>query len=133
MREPHSDGLMPVAYRRITPAHAGTTLCQRKPHPASRDHPRSCGNHFFKVAKRIFRVGSPPLMREPRGICPSVTGAFGITPAHAGTTIYITQNTQNTQDHPRSCGNHYASFLQSKHVVGSPPLMREPLSPCSKS
>ena len=48
---------------RITPAHAGKTLCLRPVRWKPEDHPRSCGENIIADSlERIYR-GSPPLMR----------------------------------------------------------------------
>ena len=92
--------------RRITPAHAGTTLLKISILWGCRDHPRSRGNHLDSVS--------------------SVYSPFGITPAHAGTTSSFTSISIATRDHPRSRGNHAAMLDKRIKQWGSPPLTREP-------
>ena len=89
MREPH------VVYRfgcldvGITPAHAGTTPNYGNEYIVTRDHPRSCGNHFLSEKIVLPILGSPPLMREPRTMLKALSEVVRITPAHAGTTFHL--------------------------------------------
>ena len=126
MREPRFSLFALLAVLRITPAHAGTTYMRICLMADYEDHPRSCGNHEnkFKLVTNI--VGSPPLMREPPRRVTSTCSKDGITPAHAGTTLIVTNCLISLQDHPRSCGNHRLLCKWSLPSTGSPPLMREP-------
>ena len=95
----------------IIPACAGSTACGAAPRPASRDHPRMCGEHHF------------PLNRSdvPRGSSPHVRGAplreggkrleGGIIPACAGSTRRTGRSGRRTWDHPRMCGEHSPALL----------------------
>ena len=131
MREPRFSLFALLAVLRITPAHAGTTYMRICLMADYEDHPRSCGNHEnkFKLVTNI--VGSPPLMREPPRRVTSTCSKDGITPAHAGTTLIVTNCLISLQDHPRSCGNHRLLCKKNKQPDGSPPLMREPPEPCA--
>ena len=107
MREPRLINVNNYEYYRITPAHAGTTHKRLSPGASS--------------------GGSPPLMREPRCTEYVFRTKYGITPAHAGTTQQFKISLVDTQDHPRSCGNHLIPATVNCISPGSPPLMREPL------
>ncbi len=88
----------------ITPAHAGNTFFFRKKTIATRDHPRTCGEHVFYGA--VHKCGQ------------------WITPAHAGNTISLFADTSTFEDHPRTCGEHLFLQLCLYWLVGSPPHMR---------
>ena len=66
-------------------------------------------------------------MREPLYIVFHSLTFKGITPAHAGTTFHRCELLRRYRDHPRSCGNHVATKTGIYAILGSPPLMREPL------
>ena len=51
----------------------------------------------------------------------------GITPAHAGTTLQVSDTVPKSRDHPRSRRNNYIIPSGVREVVGSPPLTREQL------
>ena len=91
------------------------------------DHPRSRGNHADLSPPVKADLGSPPLTREPRTGFTLAKTRLRITPAHAGTTQYEEGKTYETEDHPRSRGNHGLEGWQRKNIPGSPPLTREPL------
>ena len=75
------------AFRRITPACAGTTDCADARDTALEDHPRVCGYNYFLTGFLAKTKGSPPRMRvQPINVAIIVQSAR-ITPAYAGTTI----------------------------------------------
>ena len=76
---------------RITPAHAGTTLQNKDKTSSTKDHPRSRGNDGMPSLKDIGILGSPPLTRERRLDEVESDCMTGITPAHAGTTLYTSR------------------------------------------
>ena len=73
--------------RRITPACAGKTASSSVRRIVSRDHPRVCGKNManFEISFRI--LGSPPRVREKRGLAMLISETTGITPACAGKTM----------------------------------------------
>ena len=71
---------------RITPAHAGTTLCLNRAVREKQDHPRSRGDNTPKPYKGRNERGSPPLTRGQLRPDKRPLTRSGITPAHAGTT-----------------------------------------------
>ena len=129
---------------RITPAHAGKSRSPCSGCPASRDHPRACGEKIIVATKEAVTLGSPPRMRGKvalavdgdrlRGITPRMRGkgryrpggyhAVGITPAHAGKRIASCRQCSCSRDHPRACGEKGLLILFSLVSRGSPPRMR---------
>ena len=65
-RGPHRDGDRRRQGVGITPAHAGTTLQQGRPHADLQDHPRSRGDHAMDIEVALVLYGSPPLTRGPQ-------------------------------------------------------------------
>ena len=88
----------------ITPAHAGNSILLLWPALMPKDHPRSCGEqkNFFMPSSSV--QGSPPLMRGTvvREIGKEIPN--GITPAHAGNSLFWPFPALSAEDHPRSCG-----------------------------
>ena len=126
---PHMRGKVKPADRAlnlvgITPAHAGKSSCIRGRSRRNRDHPRTCGEKLQKSCIVHFVRGSPPHMR---GKAPELRARFhllGITPAHAGKSLYRDERRAGNQDHPRTCGEKRRAALQSATSRGSPPHMR---------
>ena len=110
---------------RITPAHAGSTVCSQPCDGGSEDHPRTRGKHHGGVLVKVPRTGSPPHTREahPNSFLTSFCG--GITPAHAGSTRPSAPQRRKSWDHPRTRGKHVVSMAQKKVTSGSPPHTRE--------
>ena len=48
----------------------------------------------------------------------------GITPAYAGKSIQGEKPVRDLRDHPRLCGEKYATGLKFQSILGSPPPMR---------
>ena len=65
-------------------------------------------------------------MRGPRRIGLAIVHPAGITPAYAGTTLFLPTNPVDQWDHPRLCGDHLYSLGVKSRYSGSPPLMRGP-------
>ena len=53
-----------------------------------------------------------------------VMHSWGITPAYAGKSHSVQCNGQQTEDHPRLCGEKFSGTLTPKTDSGSPPPMR---------
>ena len=51
-----------------------------------------------------------------------------ITPAHAGKTIFVSRDIDESWDHPRACGENYGPLRFIRTYLGSPPRMRGKLS-----
>ena len=95
------------------------------------DHPRLCGEKiprklfgksqkgspppmrgkaFHTLEKYVFTLGSPPPMRG-KGFKSSVdAGKYRITPAYAGKSYFHENSQRKSQDHPRLCGEKFASM-----------------------
>ena len=48
----------------------------------------------------------------------------GITPAHAGKSLFGAARVRHAGDHPRPCGEKHTSDTKSGTKLGSPPPMR---------
>ena len=110
---------------RITPAHAGSTVCSQPCDGGSEDHPRTRGKHHGGVLVKVPRTGSPPHTREAPDLHYLLPVMCGITPAHAGSTGSTMASPLPYGDHPRTRGKHKPSFLMLCCVLGSPPHTRE--------
>ena len=71
---------------RIIPADAGSTRVQVPDVSAAGDHPRGCGEHDRRVARRRILRGSSPRMRGARLPVVEDLRPFRIIPADAGST-----------------------------------------------
>ena len=114
-----------MVWFRITPACAGTTGYQGSGSAGVGDHPRLRGNNVAACIKMDTGAGSPPLAREQLKIPLSKFIRLGITPACAGTTIFIDRYSIRNRDHPRLRGNNSPLFEILPRKPGSPPLARE--------
>ena len=98
----------PEAQRRcargIIPARAGSTNHPEAISTPGWDHPRSCGEHYFR--------------------CRRVANREGIIPARAGSTARRPSPRHAIWDHPRSCGEHMRSARLASFSQGSSPLVR---------
>ena len=95
----------------IIPARAGSTPTSRDPHRQSRDHPRSCGEHWSLPAVLSTAAGSSPLVRGAPLLVRDGSPQPGIIPARAGSTLCFRTAEANRRDHPRSCGEHFMVLL----------------------
>ena len=88
----------------ITPADAGKTFgnpTHPKPH---KDHPRGCGENFYRCFFFYIIPGSPPRMRGKQNKYFVGNAVFRITPADAGKTRQHCAPDRRHGDHPRGCG-----------------------------
>ena len=92
---------------RITPAGAGKTTSAPVVVCAYADHPRACGENPDRIFLACDPSGSPPRMRGKQGRPRINTYTHGITPAHAGKTVFRKLNKRTDQDHPRACGENF--------------------------
>ena len=76
----------PSAFRRITPADAGKTMLAIRWRIWYKDHPRGCGENYFRLRRHKRCKGSPPRMRGKHYIIRGFKVVTGITPADAGKT-----------------------------------------------
>ena len=73
--------------KRITPAHAGKSLCKCRAYKRGQDHPRTCGEKWLKAIYSVTERGSPPHMRGKALPYFVQRDAPRITPAHAGKSL----------------------------------------------
>ena len=109
---------------RITPACAGNRPCSPRRGPASRDHPRVCGEQPGAPDQRGQGIGSPPRVRGTAGGPHAHRRRGGITPACAGNRRFLQLREQIKEDHPRVCGEQPPVEINPKALVGSPPRVR---------
>ena len=72
----------------ITPAHAGKRSSRTCTGFPARDHPRTCGEKMVASFSRFSFMGSPPHMRGKGWSCRPDSCPTGITPAHAGKSLW---------------------------------------------
>ena len=109
---------------RITPAHAGNSLCSPTRGPSSGDHPRTCGEQSLRKTKSCQITGSPPHMRGTGREGTEMALGNRITPAHAGNSLFASFLLSRIRDHPRTCGEQLGIFDVPGRRSGSPPHMR---------
>ena len=96
---------------RITPAHAGKRWRVRLPSSPWADHPRPCGEKFWRFRWPSWKKGSPPPMRGKVPPRLSIPNRTWITPAHAGKSGTKTLLYPCMGDHPRPCGEKKYFFM----------------------
>ena len=89
---------------RITPAYAGKSDSFYVKLLDTADHPRLCGEKLSDMGKKALSAGSPPPMRGKVAPSTPKRKTMRITPAYAGKRCAVPQRYQQTQDHPRLCG-----------------------------
>ena len=124
MRGKLSSSVFACSIARITPAHAGKTVCNRRRPKDKWDHPRACGENCFLEEGTGGYKGSPPRMRGKRVNTQKRLTEVRITPAHAGKTLKDWHTGKRAEDHPRACGENPRRVSQQHLDVGSPPRMR---------
>ena len=128
MRGKEKSPLVVVSDLGITPAHAGKRQRAGAGPLQCRDHPRACGEKQLKTAQDGLAKGSPPRMRG-KGRRPTTHNSrLGITPAHAGKSVFPREHRIQQEDHPRACGEKTASPACIFGRTGSPPRMRGKVS-----
>ena len=128
----------------IIPAYAGNTLRWTRYHCRRRDHPRVCGEHFFRSFVDEWGGDHPRVCGEHMGAAESTSGGMGssprmrgtlldsrtagwnngIIPAYAGNTPKERSVPSVSWDHPRVCGEHYTAKGNDGRNLGSSPRMR---------
>ena len=96
--------LSPMVAYRITPAHAGKSMCHRTRCAGPWDHPRACGEKREVKACGLLLRGSPPRMRGKVASQSSWVYSVRITPACAGKRRAPPLPASGLRDHPRVCG-----------------------------
>ena len=108
----------------ITPAHAGLTQMEQPSIQTTRDHPRACVAYSAILLGVLGLWGSPPRMRGLLEQVIEPNWGKGITPAHAGLTLFSLLGFGLKRDHPRACGAYLVYFFINAGRKGSPPRMR---------
>ena len=109
---------------RITPACAGNSIIPTRSSPASKDHPRVCGEQSNGGTNGSSQGGSPPRVR---GTGPGRKTSFApcrITPACAGNSFGRGRQKGGAADHPRVCGEQIFPPWACLRPLGSPPRVR---------
>ena len=104
MRGKESVGINSHTLFRITPAHAGKRDLVISFKLLVWDHPRTCGEKLVFMMKIKKIIGSPPHMRGKVTACMTCIIKQGITPAHAGKRLRLSDSENLNKDHPRTCG-----------------------------
>ena len=91
----------------------------------SEDHPRIRGKYERAEQRAILALGSPPHTREVRLLNLKAFLAVRITPAYAGSTVFLHQRAHIPKDHPRIRGKYLAQSTARTPRLGSPPHTRE--------
>ena len=109
---------------RITPACAGKSCLHGWRSGRNGDHPRMCGEKYSRISRIPTHKGSPPHVRGKVTRKAALNLNKRITPACAGKSIPTERRAARARDHPRMCGEKYASTLTEKYLKGSPPHVR---------
>ncbi len=125
VRERHAGTVVVMEWDGITPACAGKTPKTSRPTNTKRDHPRMCGKDPMRTITQWPITGSPPHVRERPIFKQFPAGRPRITPACAGKTQADCLKPLQVRDHPRMCGKDIGPALSVRHIVGSPPHVRE--------
>ena len=83
-----------------------------------------CGEQSTKVGLERHAAGSPPRVRGTAWLTMLFSCYPGITPACAGNSGWHTKVSPIPRDHPRVCGEQYASIEVTFGKTGSPPRVR---------
>ena len=109
---------------RITPACAGNSRPPTRCSPASRDHPRVCGEQPDHTHGIEQGIGSPPRVRGTARPLAVAVAPIGITPACAGNRRSRRYIRRASWDHPRVCGEQGSQQDGGQTSAGSPPRVR---------
>ena len=109
---------------RITPACAGSTARGNVFLQRFQDHPRLRGEYFISLGTDTEILGSPPLARGVLSIFQKLRNLIRITPACAGSTLFVDNSFAANRDHPRLRGEYLPQQEVLCVVSGSPPLAR---------
>ena len=91
-----------------------------------------CGEQFICIKLKKRLKGSPPRVRGTAMARLHGEYVKRITPACAGNRNFSSSHIFLLTDHPRVCGEQYASRRQKKPVWGSPPRVRGTANPNCK-
>ena len=108
----------------IIPADAGSTISCWTCGRVSKDHPRGCGEHPYRLRMNPMKMGSSPRMRGALIQTIIIVLFVGIIPADAGSTRPDSPIPVRVGDHPRGCGEHSVIACMRIVHLGSSPRMR---------
>ena len=108
----------------IIPACAGSTLSNLKYWRTDGDHPRMCGEHWWRPLRLCPIWGSSPHVRGAPTACRIRSAQVGIIPACAGSTASRIASMVLDRDHPRMCGEHSLRIILRIWALGSSPHVR---------
>ena len=108
----------------IIPACAGSTRPNLDCPRLWGDHPRMYGEHDNQQPDAYRPVGSSPHVRGARHHLHKIATRHGIIPACAGSTFNASFGALQNRDHPRMCGEHAETWIQSSLPQGSSPHVR---------
>ena len=91
---------------------------------AVRDHPRTRGDKYSSRTNVPLSTGSPPHTRGQDACSLSGFSQYGITPAHAGTSLVKFAFALPHEDHPRTRGDKDETQKHQEKPPGSPPHTR---------
>ena len=83
-----------------------------------------CGDYNLGSLSSIKVIGSPLHVRGLQDQAQGNSLYFGITPACAGTTVFLLSSSLAWEDHPRLCGDYDAGPITIRSFKGSPLHMR---------
>ena len=92
---------------RITPAYAGKSTLNSSEVHVIQDHPCVCGEKAPYLDTIGTARGSPLRMRGKVNLFRFSPVIGRITPAYAGKSLMLQQNTLSIKDHPCVCGEKY--------------------------
>ena len=98
----------------IIPADAGSTLFSWMYWTPNTDHPRGCGEHSSMMICVYAQLGSSPRMRGAHSLTSGHLLTRGIIPADAGSTCGSAWIDSPVSDHPRGCGEHASTHVDSR-------------------
>ena len=108
----------------ITPACAGKTTIRTAIELQDKDHPRVCGENYYRQCRLRRHRGSPPRVRGKHRLRPLTRQTARITPACAGKTSALLLPLCPLEDHPRVCGENRNLASAATLALGSPPRVR---------
>ena len=98
---------------RITPACAGKSVADCPRGQAPKDHPRVCGEKVAEILNALCELGSPPRVRGKVRAVAVRCQSSRITPACAGKSIILPNNSWFQRDHPRVCGEKFVRIANA--------------------
>ena len=108
---------------RITPTPVGNASRSRRHSLQTPDHPHACGER--KTARRPCHAlnGSPPRLWGTLLPAPLAVHPRRITPTPVGNASSTAHNIASGSDHPHVCGERLTSWVNVRHLDGSPPRL----------